>query len=101
LKLWHLLAATAWVAVFLGLARTAARQLMVPHGGFMDGVESGLIAVAAWHATLPVVVRAWCFVGYCDFDDVDDKDRAGCLGVFTAMAVVLAAIGLFCWFGAG
>jgi hypothetical protein len=96
MKTWHILAATAWVALFLWLARTAAGIREEPYGGFEDGIAFTLTTFVLWLVTLPVATGAWfCALGR----DVAD-DYAGCLGTFTAMAIIAVAIGLFCWFGA-
>jgi hypothetical protein len=57
-------------------------------------VPLGFITVpVAWGACMVAICRD----GYTSVAD----DRSSCLGVIMAMVVVLAAVGLFCWFGAG
>jgi hypothetical protein len=96
MKTWHILAATAWVAAFLGLARTAAGLKTSHYASFDDGIAFAITTLMLFVVTMPVAVGTW----FCVLSRDAADDYAGCLGTFTAMAIIAVAIGLFCWFGA-
>lgn len=106
MKTWHLLAASAWVAVFLWLARTAAGLLEVPYDratawngtGFATAVDAMFVLVV-W-----IEVMAWsvaCRRAGVHPLDVEWAVYVLPVGLVLALAAAVATIWLFCRSGAG
>jgi MFS superfamily sulfate permease-like transporter len=100
MKLWHVMAATAWAAVFLGLSRAAAGLLAatVLREDAWDSI--GLTLASACMVMIAAAPLAWWAVEVPRMRWLNG--RAACLAIPVAITVIVGVtIGVFCWVEVG